>query len=151
MSLPSMKELIPILQMAIGPVILISGVGLLLLSMTNRMGRVIDRSRTLIREMTAPGADKGCIRSQIHILVKRANLLRFSIIMASLSVTLASILIVTLFLSGLFGIDAPWMIALLFIACMVCVVGSLVAFIWDINQTLLALKLEMGEKLNKQD
>ena len=40
-------ELTPILQAAVGPVILISGVGLLLLSMTNRFGRVADRSRQL--------------------------------------------------------------------------------------------------------
>ena len=37
-------ELIPVLQMAVGPVILISGIGLILLSMTNRFGRVIDRA-----------------------------------------------------------------------------------------------------------
>ena len=37
-----LTDLVPILQMAIGPVILISGVGLLLLSMTNRLGRAID-------------------------------------------------------------------------------------------------------------
>ncbi|MFN9975717.1 MAG: DUF2721 domain-containing protein, partial [Phycisphaerae bacterium] len=38
MSLPTVPDLIPVLQVAIGPVILISGVGLLLLSMTNRLG-----------------------------------------------------------------------------------------------------------------
>jgi hypothetical protein len=38
MPIPTLAELIPILQIAIGPVILISGVGLLLLSMTNRLG-----------------------------------------------------------------------------------------------------------------
>ena len=43
MSLPTVAQLIPVLQTAIGPMILISGVGLLLLSMTNRLGRVIDR------------------------------------------------------------------------------------------------------------
>ncbi len=42
-----LTDLVPILQMAIVPVILISGVGLLLLSMTNRLGRLIDRSRAL--------------------------------------------------------------------------------------------------------
>ncbi len=46
-----LDELIPILQVAIGPVILISGVGLLLLSMTNRFGRVTDRSRTLLENL----------------------------------------------------------------------------------------------------
>jgi hypothetical protein len=36
MSFPTLTELIPILQIAIGPVILISGVGLLLLSAADR-------------------------------------------------------------------------------------------------------------------
>jgi hypothetical protein len=37
------------LRDAIGPVILISGVGLLLLTMTNRLGRAIDRARQKIQ------------------------------------------------------------------------------------------------------
>lgn len=37
-----MVDLIPTLQTAIGPVILISGVALLLLTVTNRLGRAID-------------------------------------------------------------------------------------------------------------
>ena len=37
-------HLIPILQLAIAPVILISGVGLLLLTLTNRFGCVLDRA-----------------------------------------------------------------------------------------------------------
>ena len=45
MPLTSLEKIIPMLQVAIGPVILISGVGLLLLTMTNRLGRAI----------TAPG------------------------------------------------------------------------------------------------
>lgn len=39
----SLTELVPILQLAVGPVILISGVGLLLLTLTNRFGRMLDR------------------------------------------------------------------------------------------------------------
>ena len=42
-----LTELIPILQVSIGPTILVSGVGLLLLSMTNRLGRIVDRTRQL--------------------------------------------------------------------------------------------------------
>ena len=46
-----LSELVPVLQTAVGPVILISGVGLLLLSLTNRFGRAVDRTRQLLREM----------------------------------------------------------------------------------------------------
>ena len=45
------SQLLPTLQVAIGPVVLISGIGLLILSMTNRFGRVIDRGRILAREL----------------------------------------------------------------------------------------------------
>ena len=41
------------LQLAVSPVILISAYGLLLLSMTNRLGRAIDRARLLVREGAA--------------------------------------------------------------------------------------------------
>jgi hypothetical protein len=52
----TLQQLIPVIQMAVGPVILISGVGLLLLSMTNRFGRIVDRSRILARELPQAGA-----------------------------------------------------------------------------------------------
>jgi hypothetical protein len=45
MPLTSLEQIIPELRDAIGSVILISGVGLLLLTMTNRLGRAIDRAR----------------------------------------------------------------------------------------------------------
>jgi Protein of unknown function (DUF2721) len=51
MPMTPVHELIPVLQVAIGPVILISGVGLLLLTLTNRYGRTIDRSRLLVGEL----------------------------------------------------------------------------------------------------
>ena len=52
MMLPShLDQILPELRDAIGPVILISGVGLLLLTMTNRLGRAIDRSRQLKQEL----------------------------------------------------------------------------------------------------
>ena len=80
MPLTPVKELIPVLQMAIGPVILISGVGLLLLTLTNRYGRTIDRSRQLVRELRElAGSDQQRLEGQIKILYRRARLIRLSL------------------------------------------------------------------------
>ena len=49
MPLTTLEQIIPELRDAIGPVILISGVGRLLLTMTNRLGRAIDRARRKIQ------------------------------------------------------------------------------------------------------
>jgi hypothetical protein len=144
MALTPVKELIPVLQVAIGPVILISGVGLLLLTLTNRYGRTIDRSRLLVRELRElAGADRERLEGQIEILYRRARLIRLSIFLAGVSVLLASLLIIVLFLTALLKLEVGLLISLLFIGCMVALSGSLVAFIRDINLSLGALKLEL--------
>ena len=144
MALAPVKELIPVLQVAIGPVILISGVGLLLLTLTNRYGRTIDRSRQLVRELRElAGADRERLEGQIAILYRRARLIRLSIFLAGISVLLASVLIIVLFLTALLKLEVGLLISLLFIGCMVALSASLVAFIRDLNLSLGALKLEL--------
>jgi hypothetical protein len=141
-----LRELIPVLQVAIGPVILISGVGLLLLTLTNRYGRTIDRARQLVHELRElAGADRQRLEGQIEILYRRARLLRLSILLGAVSVLLVSLLITVLFLTALLKLEAGLLISLLFIACLVALSGSLVAFIRDINLSLVALKLELGD------
>jgi hypothetical protein len=142
-----LHELIPVLQVAIGPVILISGVGLLLLTLTNRYGRTIDRSRQLVRELRElAGADRERLEGQIKILYCRARLIRLSILLAGVSVLLASVLIIVLFLTALWKLEVGLLISLLFIGCMISLSGSLVAFIRDMNLSLKALKLELGQR-----
>lgn len=145
MTATPLRELIPVLQVAIGPVILISGVGLLLLTLTNRFGRAVDRARQLARELQAMAEpDRHRLKSQVEILYRRAQLIRLSIRMAALSLLLASVLIITLFLMALLKLEIGPLISLLFIGCMVSLIVSLGAFLRDIHLSLVALKLELG-------
>lgn len=133
-------ELVSILQTAIGPVILISGVGLLLLTMTNRLGRTIDRARILSAH-TAKEQQR--TRSQLSILWRRARILRLSIMLASTSALCAALLVIFLFLRALMNVDYAWLVCGLFIGSMVSLIGSLSLFLRDINHSLAALKLEL--------
>jgi len=147
----TITQLIPVLQTAIGPVILISGVGLLLLTMTNRLGRTIDRARALASEAVDAGAEsRGRIQAQLTILWKRARLIRSAIALASASALCAALLIIALFVTALLGFEDAWLISALFIACLSLLIGSLVVFIHDINQSLNALKLELQEHLHSE-
>ena len=151
MVITSLAELIPVLQTAIGPVILISGVGLLLLTMTNRLGRVTDRIRIIDTQYpTTPVADRTRKASQLTILWRRARLLRLALTLASLSALCAAVLVVLLFLAALFQIDDAWLISATFVLCMAALIGSLLLFIHDLNQSLSALKLEL-EDMNLDD
>ena len=140
----SMHELLPIVQTAIGPVILISGVGLLLLSMTNRFSRVIDRARNLlaISERTS-GPVRARAVAQLEILWKQARLIRLAILLASVSVLLAACLIILIFVTALFRLENAWFVSLVFAACLLSLIASLTVFITDINRSLAALKLEL--------
>ena len=147
MTATPVRELIPVLQVAIGPVILISGVGLLLLTLTNRFGRAVDRSRLLIKEMRGlADADRQRLSGQVQILYRRARLIRLAIITAAGSVLLASVLIIGLFLTALMKIEFGLLLILIFIGCMTSLIVSLCAFIKDIQLSLVALKLELGEQ-----
>jgi hypothetical protein len=140
----SLSDLIPTLQLAIGPVILISGVGLILLSMTNRFGRIIDRFRILARNLpVAMDADRAPILAQIKILSTRARLVRAGIALAGFSVLVAALLVISLFLGALLQLQIAHAIVTLFVVCMFSLIFSLLLFISDINLSLKALWLEM--------
>jgi multidrug efflux pump subunit AcrB len=141
----SLEQIIPELRDAIGPVILISGVGLLLLTMTNRLGRAIDRARQLKAELSKrTEAEREHLQAQVAIIYQRAKLIRMSITLAAVSALLAAALVVALFLTALLRWENVWLVSLIFIACMISLIASLVAFIRDINLSLRALKLELG-------
>lgn len=145
MELPSVAQLLPVLQTAIGPMILISGIGLLLLTMTNRLGRAIDRTRILVGGLpNAAEAKREKTVAQLRILWGRARMIRLAIALASISALAAAILIIVLFTTALWQMESAWVIVALFMVSLVSLIVSLVIFIRDINQSLAALKLELA-------
>lgn len=145
MNTTTVSQLLPILQSSIGPVILISGVGLLLLTLTNRFGRMLDRTRQLNQELMAgPAADKAePLRTQIGILMRRAGILRFSITLGAVTVLLAAVLMLLLFLSTWLHLELSGLIAGVFCVALLCLIGSMLAFIRDMNLALAAVRLEV--------
>jgi hypothetical protein len=142
-----LTELIPILQVAIAPVILISGVGLLLLSMTNRLGRVIDRSRLLAGELRKAGEEeRPRLVSQLKILARRARLVQLAIILAGGSVLLAAIMIIVIFAAAVFAMELGYIVVILFTGCMAALIGAMIVFLADVNLALVALRLEIEGK-----
>ena len=145
------SQLVIVLQTAVGPVVVISGVGLLLLTMTNRLGRIVDRSRALAHQArTTAGDEQEKARAQLRILRQRAELVRWAIGLAAFCVLFVALLIISLFVTALFDVEVAWLIAGFFIVSMVCLIGSLVMFIRDINKALHATALEVGEEWQKE-
>lgn len=130
------------MQSAISPIILISGVGLLLLSFTNRLGRIIDRSRYLAKEKEN-GNQSEIIPIQINILYKRGRILRTAITSIVITMLLASLMILLI----LFGYFTNWDIKFLFlgffIGAIISLIISVILFLTDITISLKALKIQV--------
>jgi hypothetical protein len=143
----TLESLIPVLQVAVGPAILISGDGLLLLTMTNRLGRTIDRSRQLVGLVKSDDdQERENAQAQIKILWRRATLLRSAIFMAATSALMAALLVITIFLSAIWSWQVTWLISGTFVGCMFSLMSSLVWFLRDINLSLHALAIETGRR-----
>ena len=140
-------ELAHLLQTSISPIALISGVGLLLLSMTNRLSRVIDRSRALSAQLRAGASDAAAVseRTQLQVLAKRARLLWIAI--ASVMVTVLCACTMVLLLTAMAFLQANLRIAVvsLFFVALLALLVSAIGFFADVLLSLRALRTEMGE------
>ena len=137
-------QLIPALQASIAPCVLISGDGLLLLSMSNRLSRPIERIRHLCDVIKAhPQKDHQGTQEQIRILYKRSELLRSAIACIICSIVLISLIVLLLFLGSLYTWPITFLINILFILSLVFLMASMFFFLLDIHWALDSLKIEI--------
>jgi hypothetical protein len=145
-----LTDLIETLQLSISPVILISGIGLILLSLTNRFGRIVDRTRQLsVEYRSSSSIDQERILAELKILTLRAKVIRNSNLLAVLSVLLISFIIIGLFASTLYHFTMTYILIILFISSIISLILSLFLFFYDLDLSLKALWIELPKGLDK--
>lgn len=138
------SSFMPVIQTAITPVILLSGVGALMLTLTNRMGRVVDRTRSLAGQLRQAGApDRAHLESQLDILWRRAKLVRVAVTFAGMSMLLSCLLVMGIFIDVSVPHDFSLQLVVVFVASVMCLIAALAAFLRDIWMSLWALSLEV--------
>jgi hypothetical protein len=146
-------QLAGILTASIAPVIVISGVGLLLLTMTNRYSRVIDLARDIIRDLetiTDPLRYKRFVQ-QVRIIYRRARILRLAIIMASLCTPFITFTVLSLFAGQVLGTELDYFSVPCFGLSLFALLSSLYFFMRDVGISLTALELEAGPYVSNPD
>ncbi|MDR2195465.1 MAG: DUF2721 domain-containing protein [Gallionellaceae bacterium] len=134
-SSPEIITIAHVIQQAVAPVFLLTGVGALLTVLTNRLARVTDRLRTL--EQTT-NLDQH--KDEILTLKSRAHVTRWAIVLCTISALFVCLVVAALFVSSQFGLDPSGMIALLFVVAMLALISGLLCFLHEIT---LAMR-EMG-------
>lgn len=119
-----------IIQLAIAPVFLLSGVGTVLIVLTGRLARIIDRTRVLDDRLRT-GADHAC-RVELHTLHQRGHLINYAITLSTACGLLVCLVIAMLFLIDTTALPLASYIAACFVLAMIGLIGSFVYFLREI-------------------
>ncbi|OGB21105.1 MAG: hypothetical protein A3I66_15010 [Burkholderiales bacterium RIFCSPLOWO2_02_FULL_57_36] len=122
-----------IIQLAIAPVFLLTGVGTNLLVLTNRLARIIDRSRVLEERIDAANDTREQeYLAEIEILFRRAHLINGAITLSTTCALLICVVIAALFLGDALGLALATLIAMLFVMAMLALIGSFIYLLREI-------------------
>lgn len=122
-----------LIQLAVAPVFLLTAVGTIIGVLSTRLGRAVDRSRTLeerLRQLQ-PEAQK-TVRAELGFLDRRVRLVYGAIVLAVLCALFVGLLIAVAFVDAFINIDLSRFIGLLFIAAMLAFILSLMVFLREI-------------------
>lgn len=126
-------EIAEVVRLAVAPVFLLSGVGVTLTLMTNRLARVIDRARALEgHESQTSALGRQELGARLDTLSLRARLLGRAIALCTICALLVSMVVVTLFVEALLDIHVALMIGTEFIVAMLSFIGALLYFLREV-------------------
>jgi len=141
----AVSEVAHAMQLALGPVFLLNGIGVLLAMLTSRLSRIVDRARVV--EERLPHAGKDELR-EIHRVLgvtrRRARLMNRAITLSTVAALLVAALVALLFMAVFLGFPIGPPIALLFVLCMVALVGSLWCFLVEVRVATASLRIGPG-------
>lgn len=136
----------PILQATLTPIALISGVGLLLLSMVNRYNHAIDRVRQLLKERPSRSIEElPKLEASIAVIFRRCRVMRNAILCVASSIVASGAIVFVTAVEGFAGIDAYIFKALLLILSIGLVVAAAIMFVIEITYSLHALEMELPD------
>ena len=122
-----------VIQLAIAPVFLLTAIGTIINVLANRLGRAVDRRSVLnARVAELDGAARRSADAELAILERRFRLIYAAIFLAVLSALLICLLIALAFVDALVTLDLAKVVAILFVLAMLCLIGSLAAFLREI-------------------
>lgn len=142
------ETLARVLQFSISPAVLVTAVGLLLGPATNRLGRAIDRCRSLGRELDNPAAkNQAQLREQLVITVRRAHWLQGCITLFGGSLFMSCLIVFLLFLKILAGWPVGSLVVTVFALDVVALMAGVTYFLFDLSLGLRALGIELAPHL----
>jgi hypothetical protein len=131
-----------VIQLAVAPVFLLTGVSGLLAVLTNRLARIIDRARALEERVgRTPDHGRPDLHNELLLLSQRARLINRAVSLCTLCALLICAVIVSLFVGAFLSTDVSVLIGLVFTGAMLALFSGLVAFLQEISIATRSLRI----------
>lgn len=130
------------IDLAVAPVFLLSGIGVLLGVLTNRLARIVDRARKVeesLRQAMPSAPDDA--RDQLRVAARRARFINVSITLGTIAALLVALVVAVLFASTFVPLNLAGPVAVLFVLAMAALVGALLSFLLEVRIAIAALRI----------
>jgi hypothetical protein len=118
-----------VIQLAVAPVFLLTGVGAILSVITNRLARIVDRSRVL---SNSSDQTQTAVKEEMAMLARRTRWVHWAVSLCTMSALFICIVIAALFVGAELGMDPSTAVSLLFISAMLTLISGLLCFLHEI-------------------
>jgi len=132
-SISHIASIAQVIQLAVAPVFLLTGVGATLNVLASRIGRIIDRARIMEDQLTKAAPEVAAVlHTRLRVLSKRATLVNRAIALSVLSGILVSLVVAALFVSAALKIDLSVPIAIAFVVALLSLAMALIYFLREV-------------------
>jgi hypothetical protein len=130
-----------LIQAAIAPVFLLTGVASMLGVLTNRLARIVDRARALESQLSVRPAALPKQVDDLKVLARRAGYINVAISLCTIAALLVALVVVTLFADAFLEASLTKEIALLFVAAMLCLSTAFIVFFVEVRLATASLRI----------
>lgn len=141
----SIDAIAHVIEISVAPVFLLAGISGLLMVLTNRLARTIDRSRSLQAATTSQilVKYKAVIDKEMLNLLKRSRFINLAINLSTASALMVCFVIIALFLGSIINVNFAFVVACLFIICMLFLVLAFFCFFMEVFIAMRSLRASL--------
>jgi hypothetical protein len=131
---PHVSDIAHTIQLAVAPVFLLTALGTILGVFSNRLGRIVDRTRVLGERLRDTGLEelRRATLDELELLASRRHLVNYAITSATISALLVCVVIAAAFVGYIFHLNFAKVLATLFVASMAAFITALLCFLREV-------------------
>lgn len=122
-----------VIQMAIAPVFLLTGIGSLLGVLSGRLSRVVDRYRVLESLLGSDEKANAKLNTEMSMLLRRARFVHWAVMLCTVSALFICMVIAFMFIASEIGIDPSRAVSSMFIGAMCSLILGLLCLLREVT------------------